>query len=182
MKRIILGAIFALIWSAAAQAVPIVDPWTISGPGTTSATGGGGTWDLSYHLNPAGFSTVQWVVTGGPVTDDGDYALDWIYSGFHAFFQVEAFLTTSTGTTLVNVGPANCCAPPSGGFSYAGSYTFAGVSAGDTIGFIMGGENFDSNNVLQGNLHLVQTNVPAPAGLMLMLLGLLGFRFATRTA
>lgn len=174
MKRLILGAVLAIMWAATTQASPLVDPWTISGPGTTSATGGSGTWDLSYSLNPAGYNTVQWTVTGGPVLQSGDYDFDWTYSGFHAFFDVTAFLTTSDGTTLVNVGPNNCCTAPSSGFTYNGSYSFTGVSAGDTIGFMLGGSNFDSNNVLSGNLNLVQTNVPAPAALSLLALGLLG--------
>ena len=170
--RAVVALVF-LLGAASASAVPLVDPWTISGPGTTSSTQTAfNEWALDYSLNGAGFNDVTWTVSGGPVSTDGDYTFDWNYSGFHAFFAVTAFLISSDGTTLVDVGPQNCCTAPSGGFNYNGSYTFAGVSAGDLIGFTLGGSNFDSNNVLSGTLTLTQ-DVPAPAPLALIGLGLL---------
>jgi hypothetical protein len=102
----------------------------------------------------------------------GDYRFDWDYSGFHAFFQVTAFLSAFDpgGTTpIYSAGPVNCCASPSNGFNESGTYTFLGLSAGDTFGFTMGGSNFDSDNRLIGTLDLTQ--VPEPASVLLLGLG-----------
>ena len=152
MMKTTLAILFSLFVSASAMAVPIVDPWTISGPGTTSATdSGGGVWDLSYNLNN-GSLLETWTVTSGPVTAAGDYEFEWAYSGLHSVFELEAFLFTSTGTQLVNTSLP--FADPSG-FYFSGSYTFVGVSQGDTIGFELGGSHMPSG-ALQGNLHLEQ--------------------------
>lgn len=167
--------VVAALFSSAIAAMPILS-WTISGPGTTSSTQTGATSTHSYAMNPAGSTTRTWDVDSGPVANAGSYSFDWNYSGFHAFFAVTAFLATSEGTTLINVGPTNCCSSPSAGFNYSGSYTFTNVGIGDTIGFSVGGSNGDSNNQLNGTLILTQTaaEVPAPATLALLALGLLG--------
>ena len=90
------------------------------------------------------------------------------YTGFHAYFEVTVHLTafvthtdhtttppttTTTTTSIVNAGPADCCTPPSGGFSFNGTFNF-NVAVGDTYGFLFGGSNFDSNSVLNGTLTL----------------------------
>ena len=82
-----------------------------------------------------------------------------------------AFLTTADGATLYMAGPENCCTPPSGSFNESGVYRFLNVYLGDTIGFQMGGSNFDINNILNGSLNLVQ--IPEPASAALLGLGLL---------
>jgi hypothetical protein len=107
-------------------------------------------------------------------TAAGAVAVDWSYTGFHAYFEVtvglSAFVTSGGVTTtypLVNDGPADCCTPPSGGFAYAGPFTF-NVSAGDTYGFVMSGQNGDSDGRLQGTLTVAPAGyVPPPAPALL---------------
>ena len=86
--------------------------------------------------------------------------------GFHAFFQVTAHLEAyvihagvTTTTSLVNDGPVDCCTPPSGGFHYTGSVDLS-VQAGDEYGFRFGGQNFDSNETLQGTFTVFNTSAP----------------------
>lgn len=173
----ILAVSAALIASPASAS--LID-WTITGPGTLStSTPAINQTDLTYNLNPAGYNTNTWTVTGA-ATQAGNYTFDWVDSGFYAYFNVQTFLTAN-GTTLVNAGPANCCSTPSGGFNYSGSYTFHNVAAGDLMTFTMGGSNFDSNNVLSGTLALSQTNnVPEPSGLALLAVGLGGLAVSLR--
>ena len=94
--------------------------------------------------------------------------LAWNYTGFHSFFNVtvglNAFVThgaTTTTTPLVNAGPADCCTPPSGGFTYSGTISLP-VQAGDTYGFKMSGHNFDTAKTLQGTLTVDDTDVTPP--------------------
>lgn len=162
-----LAIVSAAVFSGGNQAeAATIGSWTISGPGTTSISGTDGSPTFNYSLAPAGFNTVTWTASATVLTS-GQYAFDWDYSGFHAFFDVTAFLNTINPTSsLVAAGPENCCTAPSAGFNYSGTTGFA-VTAGDTIGFAFGGSNYDSNNVLSGTLTISQIPVPA-TGLLLL--------------
>jgi hypothetical protein len=93
------------------------------------------------------------------------------YNGFHAFFEVTAFLNTfNPGTTLysaVNLKTVVLLRPS--GFDQSGRFTFSNISAGGTFGFTMGGSNFDSSNILQGTLTLNQVTVPEPTSTISLL-------------
>ncbi len=132
-----------------------VPTWSASGPGTVTVTdtdqGDDGVSQFTYNMNPAGFSTSTWSFET-TATQDETVTLFYDYSGFHAFFAVTAFLQSFDDdgtTTIVNDGPVNCCSSPSNGFHYTGSVTFD-VVTGETYGFNMGGNNFDSDNRLIG--------------------------------
>lgn len=172
LRPLYAAAAALVLTTGLAAAAPL--NWTITGPGTTGVSGGNVTTDLSYNLDPAGFSTVSW--TASTVAQrNGTYTIDWDYSGFHGFFAVTAFLNSfSPVTQLVSTGPENCCTSPSGGFSYSGSTTFA-VMAGDVFGFTMGGSNFDTTNILRGTLSVAAVPLPGAFGLAALGLGALGF-------
>ncbi len=152
--------------------------WTITGPGITSASQAGDTATLNYSQpGSAGYASQTWAIRAVADTS-GNFNFDWDYTGFHSFFGVTAFLTTTLGDTLVNAGPANCCSSPSSGFSYNGSYTFTGLTAGQSFGFNVGGAHFDSTQVKQGTVTLKQ--IPEPTSLALAGLALLGLAAASR--
>ncbi len=166
----------ALVASMFAIITPIIDvsevataatptPWTASGPAnvTTDSDGSVTPPQMTYNLLNvplnARHSAKTWTLSTMAVSNFTD-SVPYIYTGYHAFFQVrvrlDAFVThlgVTTTTSLVNDGPVNCCTPPSGGFSYTGSHSFDVVD-GDTYGFTMGGFNFDSDTSFFGKLTL----------------------------
>jgi hypothetical protein len=101
-------------------------------------------------------------------TSDATVPLTYAGSGLHGYFQVvahlDAFVTHNgftTTTSLVHNPKTDCCTPPSGGFSYTGSHSFA-VATGDTYGFTLGGSNYDSNHAFYGTLTVNPSAPSAP--------------------
>ena len=144
--------------------------WSASGPGSTTITPSAGSIDslvFGYSINPAGYSTQKWQFSEiAPYS--GLVTFNWEHSGFHSFFDVTEFVSVfadgPTGRTTISLashGPANCCSAPSGGFDYLGTGSLA-INQGYSWGFQVGGSNFDTNNVLQGNLTLTNFTAPAP--------------------
>lgn len=186
-----LAAVAAAVTFAFAPAASAgVLTWDITGPGTISSTPAANQTTLSYALSGSSvYSKQTWTATA--IADEaGDYEFDWTYGGFHAYFQVQAFLSAASSVggmdSLVAAGPANCCSAPSGGFGYAGNYIFSNVNAGDTLQFSFGGTNSDADARLLGTLTLTQAmpaaEVPEPASVALLGLALTGLLAARRRA
>jgi choice-of-anchor C domain-containing protein len=148
-------------------------PWVGSGGGTplpsttnvlSDGTTGPAIFTYSVALPPLPGPVYPTPVGNGAWTfattavAPGTYVVPWTYAGFHAYAGVTvgltAFITRAgvTGTdVLVNDGPVSCCTPPSSGFAYYGTHTFA-VIPGDTYGFMITGSNGDLDGRLNGTL------------------------------
>ena len=153
-------------------------PWTADGPlppnFTLVSDGSDTPPQMTYNLgeDPGGlrFTNQTWTLST-TATSDTTESVPYIYTGYHAFFQVivhlDAFVThngVTTTTSLVADGPVICCTPPSGGFTYTGSHTFNVVS-GDTYGYAVGGFNFDSDPHFFGTLTLAEPPFQDPASI-----------------
>jgi hypothetical protein len=165
--RTVLTIALAGIVVQAAASRPVDHPWAGTGTGTTTVVSDGTSGPAVFsYSQTTGFSGSWSFATVASSTRVVQLA--WNYSGFHSFFEVrvglDAFVThgtTTTTTPLVNAGPVNCCAPPSGGFTYTGT-TSLSVQAGDTYGFAMRGRHFDTAQTLRGTLTVNDPDVAPP--------------------
>ena len=142
----------------------VMENWTSSGidEGTTSldpASGSTATAAFSYDV-PDGscfsgrtFRTATFEV---PVPESGIVSFDWVYTGYHAWYQANAFFRVfADGEEIVAVDRQAV----SGNFTFSGSESIK-VSKGGTFGFEIGGGNYDTDCTLRGTLTI--TNSPAP--------------------
>jgi hypothetical protein len=123
LVSLVVAAAVSLAGAGPAMAAGGLDaPWSGSGTGTTTVVSDGSAGDpvLTYQAN--GFAGT-WTF-GATAASARTATVAYDYSGYHSFFQVTVRLTafvshdgTTSETTLVAAGPANCCSPPSGGFS-----------------------------------------------------------------
>lgn len=116
-----------------------------------------GNFDYSVNLGRGGVSrrTVRFLTTAA---DTGTVNFDWDYSGFHAFFQAFAeFEVIRNGDVVLDLVNRRRVR---GNFNFSGVDESFSVNQGDSFGFRIGGQNFDSNSRLRGNLAI--SNFEAP--------------------
>jgi len=142
----------------------VMENWTDSGitDGATAmdpASGETATAAFSYDVpdlscfSGRSFRTATFEV---PVPTSGVVTFDWVYTGFHSWYQANAFFRIfADGKEILAVNKPSV----SGTFTFSGS-TSINVSKGGTFGFEIGGKNFDTDCTLRGTLTI--TNSPAP--------------------
>src|SRR4051812_21290884 len=162
---LVLSAVAFVLLTARPASAAIDMPWSATGTGSVFVHDANPHLWLTYSAGPSrsgswNFSAVA--ATSRPLT------LKWSYDGTHAWYQVSVSLERYVkrggieiaSERLVDDGPVNCCAAPSGNFLYRGETTFV-LQQGDVYGFRMTGSNFDSNPWLEGTL--VLTGFMAPS-------------------
>ncbi|MFI4881468.1 MAG: GC-type dockerin domain-anchored protein [Phycisphaerales bacterium JB064] len=136
----------------------IIDGTTEISPESGDATVG--TFEYDVDLGNPGpgvpFRTAEFgAIAGGT----GPVSFDYLYEGFHAFFEarvyLEVFAETSTGRrSIVLVDELD-----GGGHSYEGS-ALIDVEKGMPFGIIVGGGNGDSNSVINGRVDVSRFSGP----------------------
>lgn len=138
-----------------------MDNWSDTGiqDGTTAITPDAGDTSVasfSYDVdlgNPGPGVSFRTSTFSVPAGTSGTVTFDYDYSGSHSFFlaqvYLEVFAVTSTGRNsviLVNQEDG-------GGFSYSGTVSIE-VEKGMPFGIVVGGGNFDSNSVINGQVDI----------------------------
>lgn len=124
--------------------------WSGSGPGTTTVVSDGSASDpeFAYHYQPTFSGDWQFSTVANAT---GPVSMDYMYFGYHAFYQARAYVRTFVTHAGVTTRTGLIDANASGGFRYTGTVSL-NVESGDTYGFEFGGSNFDSDSRLFGTL------------------------------
>ena len=162
LAQLVAGVIPAAVGAADDTATIVTGPWAVDGEtAVLTKDGSGGLVQLDYDLNPAGDGTTSWFMNS-VAAGTGQIQLDWRYTGFHAWFDVDVDLevfvigaeSSDFSEVLVDAhADDNASGEPTGGFDYEGTVTL-NVEAGDTIGFELSGRNYDTTNILRGTLQV----------------------------
>ena len=140
-----------------------MENWTDSGitGGTTSIdpdSGSTSTAVFSYDVqlgNPGNGVSPRAATFEVPVPKSGIVTFDWVYTGFHAYYEASAYFAVYAASTYYTAIDQ----------STSGSFTFSGtaainVSDTGTLIFGIGGSNNDSNSTLQGTLTITNFRTP----------------------
>jgi hypothetical protein len=120
-------------------------PWSGGGTGTTSirSDGSAARPRFEYHVNGGGG---VWIFSAA-ARSARRIAVEWCYSGFHAWFDVrvelERFVRRGNAEVLQETLSEPGRPGSSGAFAYTGTSTFD-LWPGDTYGFRMSGSDFGS--------------------------------------
>ena len=142
-----------------ALAVPLENlQWSIEGPGTTGAKADDATSSITYDYSLSGPSVWRrqtWTYQAEAPTT-GPVSLDWIYSGFHAWYrpyvQIRAFADGQAGRQYNPL--------LEGSRREASGNLTLQLSEGQPFGFVIAGSNYDRDSRLLGTL---KVDFEAPA-------------------
>ena len=158
--------LFGLTFIDSANAAGFTGPYSQANWSNSGIRGGSsnlnlvddtGNFDYSVNLGGGGVSrrNVRFLTTAA---DTGTVNFDWDYSGFHAFFRAFAeFQVIRNGNVVLDLVNRRRVR---GNFNFNGVSESFSVNQGDSFGFRIGGQNFDSNSRLRGNLAI--SNFEAP--------------------